>query len=786
MNLNRFFLSIFPTLLPFASISQSASYTISGTISDLSNGEVLIGATIHLSPTLGTTSNSYGFYSLTLPEGEYLINVSFLGFESSNKPLELFQDIRLDIGLQQDEVGLQAVEVYSTSIGDLYDPIGGIHSISPTELTGIPALMGEHDPLMAIRFLPGVQPTSETSSGFSVRGGNRDQNLVLLDEATVYNASHLMGIFSVFNVDAIKNMSFYKGYIPTSFGGRLSSTLDIQMKDGSNEGFTTSGGVGLISSRLTIESPIANKKGSFMIAGRRTYADLFLPFSKNQELKNSKLYFYDLNAKFSYSINDNNRILLAGYFGRDYFYYAGNDFSPKIDWGNATLSARWNHLFNQKIFSNLSVISSFYTFSGFTSTISSQFNKVTGGWKSDLKDFNLKYDLSYFKGSNFTINWGASVILHRFSPGRATLEYEDQGKFEVGLPKSSGLENSLYVEIQAILSEKMKLQGGLRLASFHNVGPSIVYRMSHKYEPLDTLQHKDGIYNSYFGPEPKIAFSYQLSKTSSIKVVYNHTQQFVQIASNSSTGTPIDAWIPSSPNLKPQLADQFSIGYFRNLNSGHWLLEGSVEAYYKLLSNQIDYKDHANLLFSENIESQLRVGKGTAYGIEFMLKKSYGTLTGWVSYTLSRSYREINGVNANYRYLSPYDRPHNLSIVETWQLNERLSISTNFVYYSGAPFTSPVGRYEYGGEVLPIYTERNGDRLPDYHRFDLSVTWKNKVKSGRKWQSEWDFSVYNLYFRKNPTVIYFSNDFFNQSITQATMIYVLPVLPSVTYNFKFL
>ncbi len=786
MKIFRLILCICFPLLAYSSFCKSTTHTISGTISDLSNGEILIGATIAVSQTHGTTANSYGYYSLTLSEGEYDLNVSFLGFKSRKIAIQLVQNIRLDIRLEPDEVGLEAVEIHSSSIENtLFEPISGINSISYDQIKGVPALMGEHDPLMAIRFLPGVQPTSETSSGFSVRGGNRDQNLVLLDEATVYNSSHLMGIFSVFNVDAIKSMNFYKGYVPPSFGGRLSSTLDIQMKDGNSEHFSTSGGVGLISSRLSVESPIDGKKGSFMIAGRRTYADLFLPFSKNQELSKSRLYFYDLNAKFNYSINENNRILLAGYFGRDYFHYAGNDFSPKIDWGNATLSARWNHLFNQKVFSNLSVISSFYNFSGFTSTISSQFNKVTGGWESALKDFNVKYDFSYFKSATLTLNWGASSIYHRFSPGTAILEFEDEGKFTVGLPKSNALENSVYAEVESWLSDKIELNGGLRLTSFHNIGPSTVYSLNHAFETVDTIQYKSGIYHSYLGPEPRVSVSYKAGRSSSVKAAYTHTQQFVQVASNSSTGTPIDAWIPSSPNLKPQQADQFSIGYFQNFNSQNKLLECSAEVYYKLLSNQIDYKDHANLLFSENIESQLRVGKGLAYGVELMMKKSYGSLTGWVSYTWSRSYREIDGVNNGHRYLSPYDRPHNLSIVETWKLNKRLSLSANFVYYSGAPFTSPVGRYEYGGDVLPIYTERNGDRLPDYHRFDLSITWKSKHNKDRRWQSEWDFSVYNLYFKKNPTVIYFSSDFFNQSITQATMIYVLPVLPSITYNFKF-
>ncbi|OFY18606.1 MAG: collagen-binding protein [Bacteroidetes bacterium GWF2_29_10] len=776
-----FFVSMLSLNVIFGSeIETNKKFTISGKIKDVLTGEELIGATIFIKELkTGVNTNIYGFYSITIPEGKYNVVYSYIGYEPIEKSINLTSNMKIDLEMSTKQQNISEVIVTGERKNDNVEKAEmSLVKMKMSEIKKIPALMGEVDIVKAIQMLPGVQSAGEGSSGFSVRGGATDHNLILLDEATVYNASHLMGFFSVFNNDAIKDVTLYKGDIPAAYGGRLASLLDVRQKDGNLKTISGTGGIGTISSRLTIEGPIIKDKCSFIIAGRRSYADLFLPLSSNEDVKNNKLYFYDLNAKINYTINNNNRIFFSSYFGRDVIKIGKED-PFKISWGNSTFSLRWNHLFSAKLFSNFTLLKSNYDYI-LESTQSVQGFK----WTSDLQDYSLKADFGYYLNTNNTIKFGVSSSLHKFQPGTAEGQGDNTIFNKLEVPKLDALEHSFYVSNDQKLTSLLNINYGVRYSIFQNIGSATVYNFDDNFNSIDSSVYKKGeIFNTYDGIEPRVSLKYTLTETSSLKSSYSRTYQFVHLASNSTVGTPLDVWIPSSQNVKPQYSDQVAMGYFRNLKKN--IIETSVEVYYKKLYNQIDFKDHASILLNTKLEGELRFGEGEAYGAEFLARKQSGKLTGWISYTISKSERMFKDINNGKKYRSPYDKTHNAYIVLSYELTKRMSLSANWVYSSGAPVTFPTGRFEYGNKVAPVYSDRNSYRMPNYHRMDISLNIDGKKKEGRRFQGSWNFSIYNVYSRHNAYQISFRQSKEDPNITEAYKVYLFPLIPSVTYNFKF-
>ena len=753
-------------------------YTVIGSIMDQNTGEGLLGATVYVKEIeTGTATNLYGFYSISLPEGNYSFVYTYIGYKSIEKPVELNQNITIDIELALAQEMLDEVVITSERLGqNLTAPEMSTFKMDARTIRSIPAFMGEVDVIKAIQLLPGVQAASEGSSGFSVRGGSPDQNLILLDEATVYNASHLMGFFSVFNNDAVKDVKLYKGDIPAAYGGRLSSLLDVRMKDGNLKRFSMAGGIGSISSRLTLEAPIINDKMSFVLSGRRTYADLFLFMANDTNLRKSKLYFYDLNGKVNYKINENNRVFLSSYMGKDVF---GND-DFKMGWGNQTLTIRWNHLFSKKLFSNFTAIYNKFNYD--LGVPEGEPNSFI--WEAELIDYSLKADFGYYLTPENTIRFGVSSIYHRFHPGSAKGLGDEAFFTEFKVPQNNAIESGIYISNAQKIGPKVNLSYGLRFSLFNNIGAGTVYNLDENYNPVDSTVYPRGeVFNTYFGLEPRITGSYSINEKSSVKASYARNRQYIHLASNSTAGTPLDVWFPSSPNVKPQIGDQVAVGYFRNFKEN--IIETSIEVYYKYTQNAIDFKDHAELLLNPEFEGELRFGTAQAYGIEFLIKKVEGKFTGWIGYTLSRSERTINEINDGKPYVSPYDKTNDLSLVISYELNERLTFGATWVYATGSPVTFPTGGAWYQGERLPIYSNRNAYRLPDYHRMDISITYRGKHKPERKWRGELNLSIYNLYNRKNTWVINFEQEEDNPGQLYAEKTYLFGILPALTYNFKF-
>jgi len=752
--------------------------TVSGHIKDANTGEVLIGATLFVEELLsGSITNLYGFYSMSVQPGEYNITYAYLGYQPQTQKVTLTSDVKLDIKLKPKTESIEEIVVSSKrKDANIRTPEMGVQKLQSATIKAVPVLMGETDLVKVIQLMPGVQATSEGSSGFSVRGGNPDQNLILLDEATVYNAGHLMGFFSVFNNDAVKDVKLYKGDIPASNGGRLSSLLDVRMKDGNNQKFTASGGIGTIASRLTLEGPIGSEKTSFMVSGRRTYADLFLKLSSDEEIKDNTLYFYDLNAKLNHTFNDNNRLYLSGYFGRDVFKDGDNE----MNFGNQTYTLRWNHIFSPRLFSNVTIINSHYDyFLG-----SDEGGGEAFRWDSKLQDLGGKLDFDWYLNPNNTIEFGTQATYHKIEPGFARGIGEDALFNAIKMPESHSMEYAVYASNVQKVSDWLMLRYGLRFSAFQNMGPTTEMVYDENYEISKEIERKKGdVYNTYTGWEPRLGASFILNPSTSIKASYSRTYQYMHLASNSTSGMPLDVWFASSPNVKPQKSDQFSVGLFKNFRDN--TIEASVETFYKKMNNTIDFKDRADLLLNEHMEGELRFGKAQAYGAELLVKFNLDKWNGWVGYTLSRSERDIPEINGGKKYLSPYDHTHDFSMVLNRQLGERTSISANWVYYTGSPITYPVGRMQVGGDVQPIFTDRNEDRMPDYHRMDISFILRDKKRESRKWQGEWVFSVYNAYGRKNAWAINFEPDTKEPLKMQATKTYLFSVVPSVTYNFKF-
>ncbi len=771
-------LSVLLGMVPVSAQKEKQKiFTISGKVTDYQNGESLIGATIYI-PELktGTVSDIYGNFSISLLAGEYTVAITYIGYGPVKKTVLLDKDISLKIELSVRQEFLKEVEITSEKNDhNVARPEMSTFKMDIKDIESIPALFGEVDIIKAIQMLPGVQSVSEGSSGFSVRGGASDQNLILLDGATVYNASHMLGFFSVFNNDAIKDVKLYKGDIPAAYGGRLSSVLDIHMDEGNSKKFEVNGGIGLISSRLTVEGPILKDKCSFIVSGRRTYADVFLPLSSNTALQKNKLYFYDLNAKINYKIGENDQVFLSGYFGRDVFK---NEFAG-FQWGNGTGTVRWNHLFTKKLFGNFSA-----NYSDYRYMLSAGGSDVSGfEWNSSMKDIGVKGDISYFLDPKNTIKFGISSTYHMIDPGMAKGTGNSVYN-PVSVPNNFALESGVYAGNEEQFGQNLTVKYGLRLTAFQNIGAGTVYHYNSSFNTTGLSIYKSGIiFNTYYELEPRLGILYEFNELSSIKASYARTNQYMQLAQNSTVGTPLDIWFPASPNVKPQLCDQVAMGYFRNFRKN--TIETSFELYYKWMQHVIDFKDFAVLLLNDTLEGQLRTGKAWSYGAEFLVRLNEKKLNGWISYTYSRVFRQIDLINNGKIYPAPYDKPHNIAIVLNYRISRRIMISANWVYATGNPLTFPIGRAEVGGKIIPIYSDRNAYRYQAYHRLDISATLFSKPKPGKRFNWDLNLSFYNVYDRHNTWSIEFTQDDVNPNVTIANKVYLFGIIPSITFNFHF-
>lgn len=764
-------LAILLLLFGATGLSAQKNFTISGTIRDGKTGEEMIGATVVLKDTvgIGTVTNAYGFYSLTLPLNAKQLSFRYIGFDELVVTIDSAKNQSINVSLTPASTNLKEVEVTARKSNEniTTSEVSAV-KLDIKQLEKVPVLFGEKDILKTIQLLPGVQPASEGNSGFYVRGSSNDQNLVLLDEATVYNASHLLGFFSVFNNDAIKDATLYKGNMPAEYGGRAASVLDIKMKEGNSKDYVISGGIGLISSRLNIEGPIVRDKGSFIVTGRRTYGDLFLKLSKDENLRKSILYFYDLNAKANYRIGKKDRLFMSGYFGQDNFGFQGRF---GIKYGNATATLRWNHIFSEKLFSNTSFI-----FNNFNYLINISVADID--IKSLVRDFSLKEDLDYYLNSKNKLKFGFLTTFHTIVPGDVVSK--DTARIgNIFLNKNYGWENAVYAQHEVSLWGQLQLNYGVRLSVFTQTGPSNFYEFPSE-DVIDTLKLPLGKFGkTYFNAEPRVSLSWNFFPNMSFKAAYSRNVQNIHLLSNTTTSFPTDRWLLTTNNVKPEIADQVSGGYFVNFYKD--MFEVSVEGYFKWLQNQIDYKNGAVLRANDAVENQLLIGVGRTYGMELFFKKRTGKFTGWISYTLSRSERKFPTVNNENWYASRYDRTHDLSIVLMYDITPRINVSASWVYYTGIAATFPSGKYLLNGQIVPYYGMRNQDRFPDYHRMDIAATFV--LKKRKFWEHDLNISVYNLYAWKNAYSIDFNVD--DQGNSYAEKTYLFRIVPSITYNFKF-
>ncbi|WP_417354229.1 TonB-dependent receptor [Flavobacterium sp.] len=780
-------------LLLFATVGFSQEkYTLSGTISDMSSSETLIGATVYIVETqTAISTNEYGFFSISLPEGTYTIEISYVSFSTITETVNLNQNIRKNYELSSSSQELSEIVISDNQPrANIKKPEMSVNKLSVQEIKKMPVVMGEVDVLKSILTLPGVTNAGEGSSGFNVRGGAADQNLILLDEATIFNSSHLFGFFSVFNSDAIKDLKLYKGGIPARYGGRLSSVLDIYQKEGNKNEFHMNGGIGAISSRLLAEGPLVKGKGSFLIGGRASYAHLFLKLSDND----NSAYFYDLNTKLSYQLNENNNLYLSGYFGRDLFDIS-NSFNNV--YGNTVLNLRWNHLFNEKLFSNASLIYSDYYyglelgFVGFT-------------WESGIKNYNFKYDFKNYISDKFKLNYGVNAVYYDFNPGTIKPIDETSTVNPDQLDRKYAFEPAAYIEAEHELTDNITVSYGLRYSMFYRMGQQEValyandqpvvfndeLKIYEKGEITGTEYYSSGKTIADFSNlEPRAGVSFKLDDNQSIKASYNRMAQYLHLISNTASPTPLDIWTPSGKYIKPQLLDQVALGYFRNFKNNEYSLE--AETFYKKVKNRIDYIDGADLIANNNIEQVILNGKARSYGLELLFRKNTGKLTGWVSYTLSRSEQQTpgrtpdeTGINNGGWYLSGYDKLHNLSVTGSYEYNNKWSFGAIFALQSGKPVTYPNGQYVYGDLVIPSYGLRNENRVPAYHHLDVSATYTPKPDKKKGWQGEWVFSIYNLYNRMNAASINFRQNE-DTGANEAVRLSIFGIIPSVTYNFKF-
>ncbi len=791
-------------LLLFGVFAQAQQkFTLSGTISEANSNETLIGVTIAF-PELntGVTTNEYGFYSITLPEGEYTVAVSYLGFQDIRETINLNSNTKRDFSLLEEAEELEEVVVTDdVERLDIRKPQMSVNTLAVQTIKQIPVVLGEADVIKSLLLLPGVTNAGEASSGFNVRGGATDQNLILLDEATVFNSSHLFGFFSVFNPDAIKDVKLFKGGIPARYGGRVSSVLEIFQKEGNSKDFKVNGGLGAVASRLLLEGPIQKDRTAFLVGGRASYAHLFLPLFD----VDNKAYFYDLNAKINHKINERNSIFLSGYFGRDLFSISERFVNT---YGNAVGNFRWNHLFSDRLFSNLSVIYSDY-FYGL------ELDFVGFEWDSGIQNFNLKYDLKHYINDRLQLNYGLNNTYYVFNPGRIKPNSPDSGIVEEQLTKKYANENAIYIDVEHQISENLSLEYGLRASQFNRFGQdefyiyennnpvlfdpfTLVYREA---EPIDTINPgRGGTLKKFFNLEPRISASYNFDGKSSVKASYTRLAQYLHLLSNTSSPTPLDVWTPSGPFVKPQLLNQYAVGYFRNIKSGNYSFE--TEAFYKDIENRIDYIDGANLIANNAIEQVILNGEARAYGLEFLIRKNEGRLKGWLAYTWSKSEQRTpgrdlralgidtgrsdleTGINQGQWYSTPYDKTHDLAIFADYAIDDRWSVNANFVYQTGQPTNYPVGQFEFEGLTVPYFGLRNKERLPDYHRLDVSAILTPKRNQRKKVQSEWVFSIYNLYSRKNAASINFRENE-DTGRNEAIRTSIFGIIPAITYNFRF-
>ena len=773
-------------------ISAQEKFTLSGKITDQRSNETLIGVNI-IFPELktGTITNEYGFYSITLKKRTYNFQVSYLGFNSVSETINIDQNKTLNFKLTESTESLDEIVITeNVEKLNIRKPQMSVNSLSINTIKQMPVVLGEVDIIKSITLLPGVSNAGEGSSGFNVRGGAVDQNLILLDEATIFNSSHLFGLFSVFNPDAIKDLKLYKGGIPAKYGGRVSSVLDIYQKEGNSNEFHVNGGIGIVSSRLLAEGPIKKEKGSFLFGGRSSYAHLFFPLFD----LDSKAYFYDLNTKLSYNINENNNIYLSGYFGRDVFEISD---SFENTYGNTVINFRWNHLYSDKIFSNLSLIYSDYYYG-------LALNFVEFDWTSGIKNFNLKYDLKHYITSNFKLEYGLNSLYLTFNPGEINPTTETSGINPYDLIKKYAFENAVYVDAEHQISSKFAMSYGLRLSTFSRLGQTELniyendqavnfneeLQIYEKATPIGVNTYdRSEVIESFINLEPRLAVAYQLNDNSSVKASYNRMSQYLHLLSNTSSPTPLDVWAPSGKYIKPQLLDQVALGYFKTFKDNSYSLE--VETFYKDIKNRIDYIDGANLIANDAIEQVILNGKARAYGLEVLFRKNDGRFKGWIAYTLSKSEQQTpgrttleTGINNGKWYDTPYDKTHDISITASYDFNEQWSFSSNFILQTGQPTTFPNGQYEYNGISIPNYESRNSSRLPTYHRLDLSANYNPNPKSTKRWKGEWVLGIYNVYGRKNASSIAFRENQ-DTGFNEATRLALFKIIPSISYNFKF-
>jgi hypothetical protein len=792
MKYTLFKISITILLFYNTNLFSQEKYTLSGVISDKKNNETLIGVNLYISETKSSFStNEYGFYSITLPKGTYTLILNYLGYEMITETIVLDNNIKKNIAVN--ETGKQLDEVIVTDSkkrSEIKKPEMSVNKLSISTIKQMPVILGEVDILKSILTLPGVTNAGEGQSGFNVRGGSADQNLVLLDEATIYNSSHLFGFFSVFNADAIKDLKLYKGGIAAKYGGRLSSVLDIYQKEGNKNDFHMNGGIGLISSRLLAEGPIVKGKSSFLVAGRGSYAHLFLQLADNP----NSAYFYDLNTKLSYQINEKNNVYLSGYFGRDVFNVNNNFVNT---YGNSILNLRWNHLFSDKLFSNLSLIYSDYYY-GLT------LDFIGFNWDSGIQNYNIKYDFRHYLTDKIKLSYGANAQYYDFNPGRIEPINELSTINRRQLDKKYAFEPAFYIDAEQKISNSLAINYGLRYSMFYRLGDETIdlyennqavtfneqFQIYEKADPIGTRRYgRNETIASFDNLEPRVSVSYSIDDNQSVKASYNRMAQYLHLITNTQSPTPLDIWAPSDQYLKPQTLDQIALGYFKNFNDDKFSLE--VETFYKKIKNRLDYIDGADLIANNDIEQVVLSGRARAYGLEVLFKKNEGKLTGWVSYTLSRTEQQTpgrtateTGINNGEWYKTGFDKTHNLSVTGMYEWNKKWKFGTILTLQTGQPVTFPNGQYQYQGIIVPSYGQRNSDNLPTYHRLDISATYTPKPNKNKGWRSEWVFSVYNLYNRQNAASITFRQNI-DTGANEAVRLAIFGAVPSVSYNFKF-
>lgn len=789
--IRNLYFTILIACLPSVLLSQD-KVSLSGYIRDAETGEELIGATVYIEEAeSGAAANLYGYYTVSLLPGSYTAVFNFIGYQPFETEISLTEDVTRNVELIPDRLQLEAVEVTSERANRNVSSLEtGVSRMDSKMIKELPQFMGEVDVIRSIQLLPGVTTVGEGATGFNVRGGNIDQNLILLDEAVVFNSSHLFGFFSIFNADAVKDISLFRGGIPAKYGGRLSSVLDVRQREGNSKEFKGNAGIGLISSRLMLEGPVVKDKASFMIAGRRSYGDLLAPIF-NPDLRGSQLFFYDLNAKINYTVNKNNRLFFSAYSGADRFRF-GDAFASS--WGNNTATFRWNHLFSPRMFSNFTTVYSDYTYELGVPTGNTAFN-----WRAGIRNYDLKADFNYRPNQDHSLDFGVQGIYYTFSPGRAEGLGEESffNVFEV--QPEYAVEAAAYISNKQTVNEQLSLHYGLRYSRFLNLGSRDVF-LYEDDTPSDPeliagvrSYGRGEVIADYGGFEPRFSANYTFNPRSSVKLGYNRMRQYIHLVSNTTAATPLDIWTPSGKYVEPAVADQLSLGYYRNFKDNTY--EASAEVYYKDYNNLLDYRDNAQLLLNEALETDLLQGIGRAYGLELQVQKVKGRLTGRFSYTLARSELQVEEINRGEWYPSNWDKLHDLSATANYRLDEKWSFGAIFAYMTGRPVTFPDGRYTFEGIIIPNYNNRNGARIPDYHRLDLSATLVPQKKKKKvlfflnrpdSWESSWTFSLYNVYGRRNPYSIFFRQNRDNPQMTEAFRLSIFgSVIPGVTYNLKF-